>query len=196
MDELFLLPAAPVAMPRAYWLDQFFLSSQLVVIEPSEDSWQRVQSAMEHHESHDYDMDILNKVFGTSALVIPHRKYDLLTGQFRNKADDHDAYLGSPTESWNARDALAEAKFVHFSDWPLQKPWLNATEKQIAEQQPPCKIESEEGLDCADCDVWLELRKDFSERRLVCDSSSSPAHSRLTARSAFVDILTTTYNCA
>jgi hypothetical protein len=82
MDEPFLLPAAPVAMPRAYWLDQFFLSSQLIVIEPSEDSWQRVQSAMEHHESHDYDIDILNKVFGTSTLVIPHRKYDLLTGEF------------------------------------------------------------------------------------------------------------------
>ncbi|KAI4638527.1 hypothetical protein J4E93_010082 [Alternaria ventricosa] len=63
MDELFLLPTAPVAMPRAYWLEQFFLSSQLIVIEPSEDGWQRVQSAMEHHEGYDYDMDILNKVF-------------------------------------------------------------------------------------------------------------------------------------
>jgi hypothetical protein len=73
---------------------------------------------------------------------------------------------------------------------------LNATEEQIAEQQPLCKTVSEEELDCADRDVWLELRKDYSERRLVCDSPSSPAHSRLTARSAFVDILTTIYNCA
>ncbi|KAI4685772.1 uncharacterized protein J4E88_003608 [Alternaria novae-zelandiae] len=169
MDELFLLPTAPVAMPRAYWLEQFFLSSQLIVIEPSEDSWQRVQSAMEHHEGHDYDMDILNKVFGASTSVIPHRRYDLLTGEFRHQIDQHEAYLGSPTERWNGRDAVKEAKFVHFSDWPLPKPWLNATEDQVARQQPSCRSLSEGESDCTDRDVWLELRRDFSERRLrVC----------------------------
>jgi hypothetical protein len=127
---------------------------------------------MEHHESHDYDMDILNKVFGASTLVIPHRKYDLLTGEFRSDVDKHEAYLGSPTEIWNARDVLAEAKFVHFSDWPLPKPWLNATEEQIRKQQPSCKVVSEGEMDCTDREVWLELRKDFAERRLVCHSSS------------------------
>ncbi|KAL1801680.1 hypothetical protein ACET3X_002022 [Alternaria dauci] len=169
MDELFLLPAAPVAMPRVCWLEQFFLSSQLIVIEPSEDSWQRVQSAMEQHESHDYDMDILNKVFGASTLVIPHRRYDLLTGEFRSDVDKHEAYLGSPTETWNARDALAEAKFVHFFDWPLPKPWLSATEEQTSKQQPSCRSVSEGETDCTDREVWLELRKDFFERRLrIC----------------------------
>jgi hypothetical protein len=179
MDELFLLPTAPVAMPRTYWLEQFFLSSQLIVIEPSEDGWQRVQSAMEHHEGHDYDMDILNKVFGASSLVIPHRRYDLLTGEFRHQIDQHEAYLGS-TDLWNARDAVKEAKFVHFvhfSDWPLPKPWLNATEEQVTRQQPSCRSISEGELDCTDRDVWLELRKDFSERRLVCHALSSAKYS-------------------
>ncbi|KAI4620842.1 hypothetical protein J4E83_005204 [Alternaria metachromatica] len=161
--------AFELAMPRAYWLEQFFLSSQLIVIEPSEDSWQRVQSAMEHHEGHDYDMDILNKVFGASTSVIPHRRYDLLTGEFRHQIDQHEAYLGSPTERWNGRDAVKEAKFVHFSDWPLPKPWLNATEDQVARQQPSCRSLSEGELDCTDREMWLELRRDFSERRLrVC----------------------------
>ena len=35
MNHLFRLPAAPVAMPRAYWLDQPFASDQIAVIVPS-----------------------------------------------------------------------------------------------------------------------------------------------------------------
>jgi len=176
MDELFFLPTTPVAMPRAYWLDRFFLSSLLVVIEPSEESWQRVQSAMENHEGNDYDMEILNKVFGNSALVIPPRRYALLTQTFGHQDDEREAYLGSPSEEWNAREVLEESKFVHFSDWPLPKPWLKATENQIAEQQPPCRTGSEGKPDCTDRDVWLELRRDFSERRLVCCDLISPPH--------------------
>jgi hypothetical protein len=174
MHELFLLPSAPVAMPRAYWMDDFFLSSQIIVIEPSKKSWQRVQDAMEHHEGHDYDMDIPNKVFGKSTLVIPHRKYDLLTGEFRHKTDEHEAYLGSPVESWNAREALNEAKFVHFSDWPMPKPWKKVSDEQIARYQPECRNVSVMDQDCTDRVVWLELRKDFSERRHVCDNCLPP----------------------
>jgi hypothetical protein len=74
MDELFLLPSAPVAMPRAYWEDEYFLTSLLLVIEPSEAEWKRVEYAMEHHEVNDYDMDILNKEDGQSAIVIPRQQ--------------------------------------------------------------------------------------------------------------------------
>ena len=35
MNHLFLLPSAPVAMPRAYWLTQPTRSDQLAVVEPS-----------------------------------------------------------------------------------------------------------------------------------------------------------------
>ena len=35
MNHLFLLPSAPVAMPRAYWLTQPTMSDQLAVVEPS-----------------------------------------------------------------------------------------------------------------------------------------------------------------
>lgn len=34
MNELFLLPPAPVAMPRAYWLEQPYMSAQITVIQP------------------------------------------------------------------------------------------------------------------------------------------------------------------
>jgi hypothetical protein len=82
MDELFLLPPAPVAMPRAYRMEDFFLSSQIIVIEPSEESWQRVENAIEHHKGHDYDLDILNKVFGKSTLLIPYRDTISRLGSF------------------------------------------------------------------------------------------------------------------
>ena len=36
MDHLFSLPPTPIAMPRAYWLDQPFFSDHITVIEPSE----------------------------------------------------------------------------------------------------------------------------------------------------------------
>lgn len=89
---------------------------------------------------------------------------------------------------------LEESKFVHFSDWPLPKPWLKATEKQSTGQQPPCSAVSEGELDCTDRDVWLKLRKDFSERRLVCYDLPS-RRTTLATRSAFVDKLTTTQFC-
>jgi hypothetical protein len=84
-------------------MDDFVLSLQVIVIEPSKESWHRVQDAMTHHGGHEYDMDILNKVFGKSTLVIPHRRYDLLTGEFQHKSNKHEAYLGSPSEIWNAK---------------------------------------------------------------------------------------------
>ncbi|KAF2463684.1 nucleotide-diphospho-sugar transferase [Lindgomyces ingoldianus] len=161
MDELFLLPSAPVAMPRAYWMDHFFLSSQLIVIEPSEFEWKRVEDAMNHLEGHDYDMDILNKMYDKSCLVIPHRRYDLLTGEF--KGTSHENYLGSK-EPWDARKALEEAKFVHFSDWPLPKPWLKPKPDVWEKHQPKCVGEGEQ-QDCSGRDVWLQIRDDFSERR-------------------------------
>ena len=74
MDELFLMPSSLVAMPRAYcvtvqkgrpcvhlgiqgiyavtyWLDQPFLSSQLVLVEPSSTEWHRIQEFMKHDVS-------------------------------------------------------------------------------------------------------------------------------------------------
>jgi hypothetical protein len=121
MDELFLAPSAPVAMPRAYWLDfnERTLSSQLVLIEPSEFEFNRVMKAMNEAKSDDYDMEIVNNLYKDSALILPHRPYDLLTGEFRS--DKHSDYLGSSEEAWDPDKAFKEAKFLHFSDWPVPK---------------------------------------------------------------------------
>jgi hypothetical protein len=162
MDELFLSPSSPVAMPRAYWLDQPFLSSQLILLEPSDYEWKRIEEFM-HRDDSGFDMDILNTMYKDSCLVLPHRRYNLLSGEFRGK--DHAKYLGTD-ELWDGTKILEEAKFVHFSDWPVPKPWLKADAVK-AQNQPAC-IENKNGApDCTDRDIWLGLYQDFSDRRQV-----------------------------
>ena len=121
MDELFLLEPAWVAMPRAYWLgfEGRVLSSQLLLLQPSKYEFDRVMKATQNAGGSDYDMDILNTLYQDSAMILPHRRYDLLTGEFR--ADDHQKYLQDSQQKWDPDAILKETKFIHFSDWPLPK---------------------------------------------------------------------------
>lgn len=169
MDELFLLPSAPVAMPRAYWLDQPFLSSQILVIEPSATEWSRIQNYMTKNTKGGFDMDILNTLYKNSALVLPHRRYDLLTAEFHKKLDEHEPYLGTK-EKWNGTKVLEEAKFVHFSDWPVKKPWL-MDEMERKKKEPKCHLSgrNEEKTDCTDRDIWVGFYEDYrTKRKEVC----------------------------
>lgn len=179
MDELFLLPSAQVAAPLAYWLDEPVLSSQMILIEPSEHEFARVMEKIEGRTKQDFDMEIVNYLYLNSSMKIPHRGYDLLTGEFRKT--NHTQYFfdkGDPrlqeekerTAHWDAAAILEEAKFVHFSDWPMPKPWvvtLNADEL-VEKTQPACVTgENGEEEDCSDRDAWLGLYEDFRERRAV-----------------------------
>jgi len=115
-----------MAMPRAYWLwnpDQkhFELSDQLLLAETNETEFARVLDAIEHAASNKYDMDIMNDLYLGSAVVLPHREYDLLTGEFRKDPGDHANYLGNKDDQWVTKDVLATAKFLHFSDYPIPK---------------------------------------------------------------------------
>lgn len=169
MDELFLLPSAPVAMPRAYWLEDKpnFLSSQLVLVEPSTFEMDRVVRAFEHRSSTDFDMEIVNDLYGKDCIIVPHRRYDLLSGEFRKT--EHYLYLGSKEELWDPERAYDEAKFLHFSDWPLPKPWIQSSENQKNEIAPRCKASSDGGPeDCRDKEKWLFIYQDFGDRREVC----------------------------
>lgn len=127
MDELFLLERAWVAMPRAYWLgfEGRVLSSQLLLLQPSEYEFDRVMKATENAGGNDYDMDILNTLYQDSAMILPHRRYDLLTGEFRG--DNHQRYLQDDEQKWNPDAILKDAKYMHFSDWPLPKVCTNST---------------------------------------------------------------------
>jgi alpha-N-acetylglucosamine transferase len=121
MDELFLLPPSTIAMPRAYWLppDQRLLSSNLMLITPSEFQFQRIQEKIAHKSKNDYDMEIVNYMYRDHCMVIPHRPYNLISGEYRS--EDHTAYLGVTDEKWEPEKIRKEAKLIHFSDWPLPK---------------------------------------------------------------------------
>jgi alpha-N-acetylglucosamine transferase len=164
MDELFFLPQAPVVMPKAYWLDDT-LSSQLMVIQPSQKEFGRIQHAFAHRNVTDFDMEIVNNIYGKEHIVLPPRKYNLITGEFRN--NEHRRYLGSATEEWSARQALQEAKYLHFSDWPYPKPWSEYSHVTHDKLQPACEITLGGEEDCSSRDVWDEIYDEFLSRRQV-----------------------------
>ncbi|WPH00508.1 Hypothetical protein R9X50_00333700 [Acrodontium crateriforme] len=178
IDELFLLPKTPMAAPRAYWMNTAPrpqpLTSLLMVLEPNKAEFSTMVDTMRlwHFEDSDrnvtgmYDMELVNNRFAPSALVLPHRPYALLTAEFRNK--DHYAYLGTANgphtvkQAWNAEQVLAEAKLIHFSDWPLPKPWMMWPEEGLLEMQPDCESSRQQ---CPERDIWKQLYIEFRERR-------------------------------
>ena len=90
----------------------------------------------------------------------------MLTAEFRAK--DHSAYLGSEREHWDPNAVLSEAKFVHFSDYPLPKPWAAVEEAIVESARPKCRVVDEDGgKECKDRGVWEALRRDFRARRKV-----------------------------
>ncbi|KAL2178393.1 glycosyltransferase family 8 protein [Thermothelomyces heterothallicus CBS 202.75] len=180
MDHCFLAPLAPVAVPRAYWLhnasssssikDQI-LASHVMLIEPSQRAFERIVA--EARSSGAFDMEVLNALFADSAMILPHRRYALLTGEFRAK--DHRQYLSEdPDAEWNATAEVARAYLVHFSDWPLPKPWLPRSPEQWAAALPACG-DGEEDAErpdrprCADRFMWTGFYEDYDrDRREVC----------------------------
>ncbi|KAJ5522874.1 hypothetical protein N7494_013304 [Penicillium frequentans] len=76
--------------------DHRVMTSYLMMIEPSELEFDRIIATIEFSETSDYDMEIVNTIFRDHALILPHRPYTLLTGEFRE--DIHTRYLGSSHE--------------------------------------------------------------------------------------------------
>ncbi|KAI1136832.1 glycosyltransferase family 8 protein [Hypoxylon sp. FL0543] len=170
MDELFLIPPCPVAMPRAYWLfpKEKILSSQLMLVQPSEVEFQRIMEKMESAGRNDYDMEIVNQLYADTAMVLPHRPYDLITGEFRG--DDHQNYLGTDREEWDPVAIFNEAKFLHFSDWPVPKPWIPMSDSMRQDKQPKCVTKNGQE-DCSARELWNGFYNDFAQRRSVSATS-------------------------
>ncbi len=137
-------------------------TSQVMVIQPSAAEFEKIEKAIEQATADEYDMDIIENLYQDTVVKLPQRPYNLLTGEFRRY--EHSAYLGSSKEKWDAETILAEAKFVHFSDWPVPKPWIRASKQVMARYTPPCG-----GFffspDCKNRQTWLGLYYDFAVRR-------------------------------
>ncbi|OHW96054.1 glucose n-acetyltransferase [Colletotrichum incanum] len=166
VDDLFLLPPTPVAMPRAYWLypEKEILSSQIMLVTPSADEFARIKAKIDSAGKNDYDMEIVNTLYRDSALILPHRPYDLLT---RTIGGDHtEKYLGNDEEVFDAVAVYNEAKLLHFSDWPVHKPWLDSPPDLVQANQPKCVV-NDDAEDCTARDLWLGFYTDFRARRKV-----------------------------
>lgn len=165
MDELFFIPPSHAAMPRAYWLDGPKLTSHIMLIQPSARQFERVEKAIKKAHFGVYDMEIVNDLYWRDCVVLPHRRYALLTGEFRSK--DHAAYMGNDYQAWDPENAMKEAKFVHFSDYPFPKPWLHPSQAELDAALPYCSIGHAGSTDCRARNIWLGLYKDFRERMSV-----------------------------
>lgn len=172
MDELFLMPSCPIAMPRAYWLmrdkpPKKILSTHIMLLEPSNSEFERLQHLTEVAKDDEFDMELVNKLYQNSAAVLPHRPYGLLSAEFRSNT--HELYLGSKEERWNPKAAFEEAKLIHFSDWPVPKPWLDLDDEEglRAKHQPHCRKYKNKPKNCDDRDIWNSLYAEFQQRRDV-----------------------------
>ncbi|KAL8811934.1 MAG: hypothetical protein Q9200_001402 [Gallowayella weberi] len=197
MDELFLLPPVPLAMPRAYWMNASdrVMSSQLLLIKPSKLEFPRVPRAIEGSSPNEFDMDLVKNHYRDNALILPHRPYNMLMAEYRNTGN-HKAYMGSEEEPFDPEKALKEAKFLHFSDWPVPKvkslslyipttmltykqPWL-PTADHLQKTMPPCiPVSNTNNTDCRQQKMWLGFYDDFAQRRkAVCTENASPSRKR------------------
>ncbi len=177
MDELFFIERSDAVLPRAYWLDKKkkMLSSHIMVVEPGREVFGKVMKEVKRAMKKNaiYDMDIANRVFGKKpkgeCVLLPHKPYALLTGEFRKERGGHAGYLGADSGGrgeWSVGNVMKEAKMVHFSDDPLGKPW-RANWPEITSMAPRCG-----GVDgvtsfCEERGVWVELYRDFERRRWV-----------------------------
>jgi len=131
-----------------------------MVLEPSIPEFNRVKKAIDDADFGVYDMEIMNKLYGRreNCVVLPHRNYALLSGEFRRKT--HRQYMGDDT--WDAKAVFDDAKIIHFSDHPLPKPW-DAQWEEVKDFQPACDAKG----DCQARDIWLTLYSDYWKRAQV-----------------------------
>nr|POE75793.1 glucose n-acetyltransferase 1 [Quercus suber] len=191
IDELFLLPPAPIALARAYWshepVERWPLSSVIMVIEPNPaeltgllDTLQAWRRNPDQQSSADYEESVINHRFGASSIVIPHRPYLLQSAEYRRHA--HAPFLGNINgpanhlSHWDPKKVLAEAKIIHFNDWPLPKPWIMWPHDAVQEMQPDCDSLGEFQYSCKEREIWKDLYDDFRKRRKdMCGLLSVPA---------------------
>lgn len=71
LDHVFLLPAVDLAAPRAYWQGSFGFTSAFLLVSLSDRLWGRMELALQTIKHDTFDMDLLNKMFGETTMVLP-----------------------------------------------------------------------------------------------------------------------------
>ena len=151
----------------------------MLLLEPSKHEFARIEKAIEGAGPTVYDMEILNSLYRDSAIYLPHKIYDLYTREFTPQRDtgaNHEKYLVDTSLTWDPDVAFKTAKFVHFSDWPLPKPWIKPDPVLFDKTKPPCeKNGTTDETDCRNRDIWVGLHEDFRKRRKeICELDLDP----------------------
>lgn len=151
MDKLFLMPPAVAAMPRSYWNEKPKLGSQLLLLQPSRYECERIKTAIDTAKEDEYDMKIINNLYGDTAMVLPYKEYGLTSTEFAplgGTQRNHSTYLGDAT-----------------------KPWFKSALEIIESVRPPCAMNPGEHsfMACREYEIWKGLHEDFKTgRKNVC----------------------------
>jgi len=172
IDDLFFLPASPIAMPYVYWGEPegWQFSSHLMLITPTPTEFSKINDAVRAAGPEEYDVDILNTIYNKNQILrIPQRPFNLLSGEFRRRS--HGEYLASSGSSkkkelWDPEEISNDVKYMHFSDWPIPEPWIKTSKEVLNKYMPRCaKSEWFGATDCRAREMWLQLYVDFQRRR-------------------------------
>jgi hypothetical protein len=102
LDSIFDLPDVDVAAPRAYWREgeekgRAVVSSSFMLITLGDRVWNRVHGAIKDLKKGEYDGELVNRLFGETAMVLPGQylvvdhhwlNWDI-PAWFRPEADSH-----------------------------------------------------------------------------------------------------------
>jgi hypothetical protein len=165
LDELFFVEPTPVAMPYVYWEKKlgWQLSSNLMVIQPSSLDFALLEQEVRNATSGELVLDIIDRFYNETIVKLPQRPYHLNTCEFQ--LEDHRPYLGTRKVMWNPTEVLLEAKFVHFFDPPLPKPWVGPSMNDKTRYAPRCRRGRGRRVDCWDRFIWFKLYSDFGNRK-------------------------------
>lgn len=124
LDHLFNLPLVPFQAPNAYWISESFLSSTLMLIEPSDKLWSLIYYEIQDIPSDQYDMDIINKVFQGTSPLLPGA-YSTLNSHWEDWNLPLWSEIRSTSEtsvsSWDLYNLYLESYVIHFT--AIGKPW-------------------------------------------------------------------------
>ncbi|CAI4052302.1 glucose N-acetyltransferase SKDI_15G4570 [Saccharomyces kudriavzevii IFO 1802] len=118
----------------------------------------------------------VRKLFEPEVLVLPFGRYGLLTGSLRNPQHYPMIFndvLGYKTLDENGgdvsrdlNDTVAYSKYIHFSDYPILKPWLYHSTKDFK-----CIVEGkaeDHDAELQACDIWNSIYASYIQSREIC----------------------------
>lgn len=127
-----------------------------------------------------YQFDLFRRLktrFVPDVLVLPFARYGLLSGSIRNK-DQHNIIVndilgykrldqtGAAIEK-ELEHSVQDAKYVHFSDYPLGKPWNYASISEVE-----CKVSGKNAKNAEEntqmCHLWHSIYETYMEEHNVC----------------------------